>query len=209
MGIAKKSLQRVIGGLASPGMAQERTTRLLDAAGLRAMAHPLRIRLLGLLRADGPATATGLAARVGESSGTTSYHLPQLAGAGFVDEDATRGNGRERWWKAAQDSTRLEAEPWLDDPSMRPALDAYLSGVAAVYAAKMQEYLATADSWPKRWRTAATLSDFALSLSAAELSRLNDDVERLVESYRRPERRGDEQGVFPVQAFPRRREVAR
>jgi len=68
----------------------------------------------------------------------------------------------------------------------------------------MQEYLETQDSWPKRWRAAANLSDFGLSLSAAELSRLNDDVERLVESYRRPPRRSDEQVVFQVQAFPRR-----
>src|SRR3954467_13851534 len=142
-------------------MAEERKTRVMDAAGLRAMAHPLRIRLLGLLRSDGPATATGLAARVGESSGTTSYHLRQLAGAGFVAEDSERGNARERWWKAAQDSTRLEAEPWLDDPSVRPALDAYMGGIAASYAARAQDYLATVDSWPKRWRAAATLSDFA------------------------------------------------
>ena len=185
-------------------MAEERTTHVMDAAGLRAMAHPLRIRLLGLLRSDGPATATGLAARVGESSGTTSYHLRQLAGAGFVTEDADRGNARERWWKAAQDSTRLEAETWLDDPSVLPALDAYLGGIAASYTARMREYLATADGWPKSWRAAATLSDFALPLSAAELSRLNDEVEQLVESYRRPPRRGDQQVVFQVQSFPRR-----
>src|SRR3954469_20054204 len=177
-------------------MAQERTTRVLDAAGLRAMAHPLRIRLLGLLRSDGPATATGLAARVGESSGTTSYHLRQLAGAGFVEEDAARGNARERWWRAAQDSTRLEPETWLDDPSVTPALDVYLGAVAASYAAKTHEFLATSADWPKRWRAAANLSDFALSLSAVELARLNDDVEQLVESYRRPPRRGDEQVVF-------------
>jgi DNA-binding transcriptional ArsR family regulator len=190
-------------------MAQERTTRVLDAAGLRAMAHPLRLRLLSLLRADGPATATGLAARVGESSGTTSYHLRQLAGAGFVEEDTDRGNARERWWRAAQDSTRLEAETWLEDASVRPAVEAYLGAVAAAYAARAQEFLDTQDSWPKRWQAAANLSDFALSLSAAELSRLNDDVERLVESYRRPPRRGDEQVVFQVQAFPRRRGVGR
>ena len=189
-------------------MAEERTTHVMDAAGLRAMAHPLRIRLLGLLRSDGPATATGLAARVGESSGTTSYHLRQLAGAGFVEEDVARGNARERWWKAAQDSTRLEAGRWLDDPSLKPALDAYLGGVAAAYANKVQEFLATSDSWPKRWDEASTLSDWALSLSAAELKRLNRDVEELVESYRRGPRRGDEQVVFQVQSFPRRPEVA-
>ncbi len=55
-----------------------------DAAALQGLAHPLRLRLLGLLRAYGPSTATKLAARCGESSGLTSYHLRQLAEAGFV-----------------------------------------------------------------------------------------------------------------------------
>ena len=185
-------------------MAEERTTHVMDAASLRAMAHPLRIRLLGLLRSDGPATATGLGAKVGESSGTTSYHLRQLAGAGFVVEDTERGNARERWWKAAQDSTRLEADAWLDDPTLRPALDVYLGGIAESYTRRVRDFLAAAESWPKRWRAAATLSDWALPLSAAELARLNGEVEQLVESYRRPARRGDELVVFQIQSFPRR-----
>ena len=33
-------------------------TRRLDAPGLKALAHPLRVRMLGTLRNDGPATAT-------------------------------------------------------------------------------------------------------------------------------------------------------
>jgi hypothetical protein len=37
-----------------------------DAAALRALAHPLRLRLLGLLRAFGPSTASRLAQRCGE-----------------------------------------------------------------------------------------------------------------------------------------------
>src|SRR5205085_2756191 len=48
---------------------------LTDPGALRALAHPLRIRLLGLLREDGPGTATTLARVVGESTGDTSYHL--------------------------------------------------------------------------------------------------------------------------------------
>jgi DNA-binding transcriptional ArsR family regulator len=73
----------------------------LDARTLRGLAHPLRARMVGLLRTEGPATATSLAARVGESSGTTSWHLRQLADAGLVEEDSHRGNRRERWWRAA------------------------------------------------------------------------------------------------------------
>ena len=72
---------------------------------LRALSHPTRLRMLGMLRIDGPATATSLAARLGINTGQTSYHLRQLAQHGFVVDDAERGNGRERWWKAAHQST--------------------------------------------------------------------------------------------------------
>lgn len=44
-----------------------------------------RGKLRGLLRTDAPATASGLAVRVGESSGVRSYHLRKLA-----EDDAER-----------------------------------------------------------------------------------------------------------------------
>ena len=63
------------------------TVKQLDAAAMRALAHPLRMRMVGLLRAEGPATASGLAERLGVSSGLTSYHLRALADAA--------------WWRSA------------------------------------------------------------------------------------------------------------
>jgi DNA-binding transcriptional ArsR family regulator len=182
----------------------ERTTHVLDATSLKALAHPLRVRLLGLLRQDGPSTATALGARLGESSGTTSYHLRQLAGANLVIEDDTRGNARERWWRAAQHSTRLDAADWLDDPDVKPALDAYMSAILSTYAARAQAFLDEADSWPKRWSRAAEMSDYGLSLTAAELVRLNTAMNELVASFQREPRRGDEAVVVQFQTFPRR-----
>ncbi|MFI6061817.1 ArsR/SmtB family transcription factor [Streptomyces sp. NPDC051286] len=70
-----------------------------DAAALKALTHPLRIRLLGMLRQDGPATASELAARTRESSASTSYHLRVLAKYAFVAEAQPR-DGRERRWQA-------------------------------------------------------------------------------------------------------------
>jgi DNA-binding transcriptional ArsR family regulator len=57
----------------------EQDAVMLDPHNLRGLAHPLRVRLLGLLRSDGSSTATRLAERLGQSSGATSYHLRQLA----------------------------------------------------------------------------------------------------------------------------------
>jgi len=65
------------------------------------------MRLRAELIERGPATASQLAARTGESSGATSYHLRQLAAYGFVVEDDRRGRGRERYWQAVERSAAL------------------------------------------------------------------------------------------------------
>ena len=104
-----------------------------DAAGLKALAHPVRLKMLGMLRIDGPATATSLAARLGLNSGATSYHLRQLADHGFIVDDQERGNGRERWWKAAHQSTRTSSDslvvPADED---HEAQEGYLRAVAVL-----------------------------------------------------------------------------
>jgi DNA-binding transcriptional ArsR family regulator len=71
----------------------------MGAAQLRALAHPLRLQLLHLLHVEGPATASQLAQRLGESSGSTSYHLRALHRAGMLEEAEPR-NRRERWWQS-------------------------------------------------------------------------------------------------------------
>jgi predicted transcriptional regulator len=79
-----------------------------DLRSLRAMAHPLRMRIVGSLRIDGPATSAMLARRLNTDSGQTSHHLRQLARYGFVVDAPDLGKGRqgrERWWRAAQDTT--------------------------------------------------------------------------------------------------------
>src|SRR5215211_4630810 len=109
--IAKRSLQRSLCMGADP---QRRTYRLEDPEALRALAHPLRGRLLVALRLDGPATASMLARRYDESSGATSYHLRVLARYGFVEDDPGHDGGRERWWRAAHDFTTWSPTSFLD-----------------------------------------------------------------------------------------------
>ncbi len=85
--------------------ALEPAVQVTDVRALRAVAN----RLLGLLRLDGPSTATLVGKRVGESSGSTSCHLRQLAAYGFVEELPDHGNRRERWWRARPRMTNWQA----------------------------------------------------------------------------------------------------
>ena len=86
----------------APSESASHPRRFSDPRRLRGLAHPLRMRLRTELIEHGPATASQLAARTGESSGATSYHLRQLAAYGFVVEDLERGHGRERYWQVAE-----------------------------------------------------------------------------------------------------------
>src|SRR5215475_15913022 len=73
--------------------------RVTDPKALRALAHPIRLSLMGLLRTEGPLTATKAGELLGESSASTSFHLRQLAKYGLVEETGG-GQGRERPWRA-------------------------------------------------------------------------------------------------------------
>ncbi|KAA5832060.1 helix-turn-helix transcriptional regulator [Saccharopolyspora hirsuta] len=175
--------------------------RKLDAKSLRGLAHPLRVQLLGLLRSDGPATATQLAARVGESSGTTSWHLRQLAEHGFVEEDAERGNRRERWWRAVHEHTVVTTGDF--GPDEQGPLASYLYEVASAHYRQSTAFLAERHQWSAEWTGAASLSDTLLSLRPDELGELTRRLHELLAEYRRPPEDGDEQVVVQFQAFPR------
>ncbi|WP_420310563.1 ArsR/SmtB family transcription factor [Streptomyces sp. YS-B37] len=59
---------------------------LSDLAALKALAQPRRQRMLQHLTLHGPATSATLARALGLNTGSTSYHLRELARYGFVEE---------------------------------------------------------------------------------------------------------------------------
>ncbi|MET9573072.1 metalloregulator ArsR/SmtB family transcription factor [Streptomyces virginiae] len=184
----------------------EPDVRSLDARALRGLAHPLRMRLLATLRQDGPATASQLAERLGESSGATSYHLRQLAAHGFVEDAPERGKGRERWWRAAHEGTRFD-ETLLDDgdESTRAAADVFLRQIAATHAQEVDAWLTTSHTWPAEWRTGSDFSDFTLRLTAAQTDELVHRLHDVINSYRDlPAEEGTETVRFHTHALPRR-----
>ncbi|MFD4027394.1 ArsR/SmtB family transcription factor [Streptomyces sp. NPDC058576] len=156
---------------------------VLDAKGLRALAHPVRVQLVGLLRKYGPSTATRLAERLGVNSGTASYHLRQLGAAGFVEEDTERGNARERWWRSVHRTT------WFNDPELAErepeAALAYQQSVASIYALRTQQALNGLQTMPRVWRERFDLSDWVLRLTPEETTALYQELWGVIGRYRR------------------------
>jgi predicted ArsR family transcriptional regulator len=165
-------------------MADSASVARLDSKRLRVLAHPLRMRLLGLLRFDGPATATALARRLGTNSGQTSYHLRQLADVGLVEDVAERGSGRERWWQAAHRSTSWSSVDFRDDPDDRAADDWLAGHVARTHARWMQNWLDARPEWSAEWLEAADQSDFNLRLTPERARALASQLHEVIERYR-------------------------
>lgn len=189
--------------------APEPDVRTLDPRSLRGLAHPLRMRLLVTLRHHGPATASQLAERLGESSGATSYHLRQLADHGFVADDPERGKGRERWWKAATQAIMIDNALHHDpNPEVRGALNTYMHEVASMHGQELSTWLGTMHDWPETWTTKADFSDFTLRLSPDMLAELDGRLHDLIASYKdRAAPEGDEsvaQVRIHLHAFPQK-----
>ncbi|MQM28081.1 ArsR/SmtB family transcription factor [Glycomyces albidus] len=94
-------------------------------ATLKALSSPLRRRILHHLGVHGPGNSTTIAEAVGESSGTTSYHLRRLAEAGLIAEAPELAKGRERWWRTVRADRRMPDLATLSDED-RMAAEALL-----------------------------------------------------------------------------------
>jgi DNA-binding transcriptional ArsR family regulator len=185
----------------SPGFDPERDV-VLDAKKLRGIAHPLRMRLRAEL-ASGPATASQLAARIGESSGATSYHLRQLAAYGFVVEDETLGKGREKYWRAVYRSTWFPGVMTDNEPE-RQASAEYLRAVARQYADRMVRFAdnleAAGETLGSEWDHAWDMSDWLLELTPEQARHLSTRFHQLCLPYRRDPEQAPKEGTRGVVA---------
>jgi DNA-binding transcriptional ArsR family regulator len=161
-----------------------RTFTVTDERALSALAHPLRLRLLGMLRADGSATASGLAERVGESSGVTSYHLRKLAEVGLVEEDEGRGTRRERWWRPAHEATQWSNADFIGNPATHRLTVSMRREIYRWQWRLLEQWLAEEGEWDKAWVDAAGLSDSLLVMTPGSLREMTAEIDAVVRRYR-------------------------
>jgi Helix-turn-helix domain len=154
--------------------------RLTDPRALRALAHPIRLRLVGLLRVEGRLTATRAAELLGESNASCSFHLRQLAKYGLVEE-AGGGKGRERPWRATAMFTDWPSHS--DDPELAAAGDLLSSMIAERYFERLMRWLDTKPTESPEWQEAAIFGDTMLYLTDEELADLAVAQRTLLDTY--------------------------
>lgn len=154
--------------------------KLTDPRTLRGYAHPLRMALTGLLRREGPLTATQAAEHLNESVASCSFHLRQLAKYGLA-ERVDGADGRERPWRATALSTSWDNSS--DDPAVQSATNHLNAVILEHYFQRARAFLARRAEEPAEWAQVTGFGDQLLYVTTTELAELNRRIEELVGAY--------------------------
>jgi DNA-binding transcriptional ArsR family regulator len=173
---------------------------VLEMAALKGLAHPLRVAIIDVLSAYGPATASALAERLGESSGATSYHLRQLEKHGFVREDTERGTGRERWWARVPRPISLDATELGPTGANREAGDLVMAEWQRNRQKRLGAFLTHGlETVGKEWIEVSNVGTANVQLTREQLQGLTEELAAVVDSYLERFRNQKKPGARPVQ----------
>ncbi|MFI5930875.1 winged helix-turn-helix domain-containing protein [Actinoplanes sp. NPDC051494] len=180
--------------------------QIKDAAVLKAVAHPVRRRLLDVLRVDGPSMPSVLARVTGQAVANISHHLRVLAGAGLIEEAPELArNRKEHWWRMPDQAITWSVADFAGDAADLAAAD-------TAVALGLQRQVELATTWigspaakEEPWVSTAFSTDSFLRLSPAELAELGEKVQELMNQYaNRPPAPEREPVFFMSRGFPGR-----
>jgi hypothetical protein len=155
-----------------------------DPRALRALAHPVRWKLIDVIAGEGTATVTRCAEVLGESTATCSYHLGILAKYGYISR-VPAGPGRDKPWQLASPDLNLSppgrgAEA---DAASRAAAAAFLDHAMA----DLKESLAGPGPGPgvRPGQDRAVNKIMAVTrwLTAAEAQEMADELGAILDRY--------------------------
>ena len=150
---------------------------------MRALAHPVRLAILDLLRRNGPASATELAPAAGASPSVVSWHLRHLASFGLVRDSEPSADRRYRRWEAVG-GFRFEVPERADDVEGRSAAR-LLSELMFLQAGEVpvRWLTVTEPRLDPLWRRLAGVSNTGVVVSADELAAIQAELENVLAPY--------------------------
>lgn len=148
----------------------------------RALAHPVRSRIVAHLRIDGASTGADLARALDLNTGVTSYHLRVLEAAGLV-EDTGLGNAKTRVWAVVDPDDDLDAPD--DDPDAA-ATDRWLDhDYIDHFAARAHRWVDGQDAVEPIWQESCGLRDVAVLATEEQFVAYLAELDELNARYRR------------------------
>ena len=155
---------------------------LSDPRVLRAIAHPVRTRILDELHASGPSRAADVARELGIPANQASFHLRQLAKYGLVEEAPEEARDRrDRVWRAtAAAGYTVNLSALAAEPGGRSAVEVFRSSKLAWLHQVVDRSFAMSR---KDGRGVFATSDQALRLTDEEAHQLRQEIDDLVDSW--------------------------
>lgn len=172
-------------------MTEEHGVVIDDPRAIRALAHPARLAILEHLGTGATATATECAEVCGLSPSAVSYHLRALAKWGLIEDAESRGDGRERVWRAVRGGGFATRGGFGAPGGVGAAQQFMYRRSAAISDERTERYLAAAADEPPEWQDAVTTSTSQILVTAAELEELSTQIHALLTPYRLAARRDD------------------
>ncbi|MEU8661170.1 helix-turn-helix domain-containing protein [Actinoplanes philippinensis] len=139
-----------------------------DPLALRALAHPLRLKLHALVGREGAITAADAARQLGVSQALASHHLRQLAKYGFV-EPADAGDNRERPWQVTATSQQWDPGDSTEAWEQIDLIERFVVERSAAQLADWQQRRATEDTG---WSEHTGVSQNLVYLTVEEMADL-------------------------------------
>ncbi|MFG1873120.1 ArsR/SmtB family transcription factor [Micromonospora arborensis] len=175
---------------------------ITDSRVLAAMAHPLRRRLMDVLKVHGPSTVGQLADRTDQAPANVSHHLKVLAAADLVTEAPELARDRrERWWRLVTRALRWSNTDFDTDPADRAVADAATSLNLDRHVALARAWHAADESAQATWNDAPFSTDHWLRLTPDELAELSREMIDLLARWANRDLPDDDADRRPVFVF--------
>lgn len=184
------------------GMTNRDVRKITDAGVLAAVAHPLRRRLMDVLKVYGPATASMLAERTGQAVANVSHHLRVLGASELIEEAPELARDRrERWWRLRSAALRWSSGDFGDDPAAEAVASAAQSMNLERHAGLARSWFAAGDAERAAWSDGPFTTDRWLRLTPDELAEVGREVVGLFDRWAAREVPADGQRRDPVFVF--------
>lgn len=160
-------------------MSDDNHVRITDPQRLRALAHPLRLKLLGVLQAHGTATVTRCAEATGESVASCSFHLRMLAKYGFI-EPAER-QGRQKPWRVTSRSLTASAD--FDNPASVHVMQEVSVLAFEQGGQRVWDWIRRIDVEPQEWVAASTVTAASFWATAEEMAEVSASLAEVADRF--------------------------